>query len=44
MKPSSALQTHRDAIHRIVAAHRAANARIFGSVLHGNDTEGSDHV
>ena len=42
MKPSSALQTHRDAIRRIVAAHRAGNARIFGSVLHGNDAEGSD--
>ena len=42
MKPSTALQTHRDAIRRIVAAHRAANARIFGSVLHGSDAEGSD--
>lgn len=42
MKPSTALQTHRDAIRRIVAAHRAGNARIFGSVLHGNDAEGSD--
>ena len=42
MKPSTALQTHRDAIRRTVAAHRAGNARIFGSVLHGNDAEGSD--
>ena len=42
MKPSTALQTHRDDIRRIVAAHRAGNARIFGSVLHGNDAEGSD--
>jgi predicted nucleotidyltransferase len=42
MKPSHALHTHRAAIRRIVAAHRAANPRVFGSVLHGEDTEGSD--
>lgn len=42
MKPSTALHTHRDAIRRIVAAHRAGNARVFGSVVHGDDTEESD--
>lgn len=42
MKPSSALHSHRDAIRRIVAAHRASNARVFGSVAHGQDTEESD--
>lgn len=42
MKPSDALEPHREAIRRIVAAHRAQNARIFGSVAHGDDTEGSD--
>jgi predicted nucleotidyltransferase len=42
MKPSQALQTHRDAIRRIVEAHRARNARIFGSVLHGADNDDSD--
>lgn len=42
MKPSEALQTHREAIRRIVASHRACNPRVFGSVLHGDDTEGSD--
>lgn len=42
MKPSQALQTHRDAIRQIVMAHRARNPRVFGSVLHGEDTEGSD--
>ncbi len=42
MKPSEALQTHRDAIRRVVASHRACNARVFGSVLHGQDTEASD--
>ncbi|MDI9407927.1 MAG: nucleotidyltransferase domain-containing protein [Candidatus Pacebacteria bacterium] len=42
MKPSSALQSHRASIRLIVESHRAANARIFGSVLHGLDTEESD--
>jgi predicted nucleotidyltransferase len=42
MKPSQALNTHRTAIRRIVEAHRAHNARIFGSVARGNDTEASD--
>ena len=42
MRPSTALNTHRHAIRRIVAAHRAANPRVFGSVLYGADTEGSD--
>lgn len=42
MKPSVALASHRDAIRRVVASHRARNARVFGSVVHGNDTEGSD--
>jgi hypothetical protein len=42
MKPSEALSTHRAAIRRIVEAHRAVNARVFGSVLHGHDTDESD--
>lgn len=42
MKPSIALQSHRDAIRRIVESHRARNARVFGSVIHGDDTDGSD--
>lgn len=42
MKPSVALATHREAIRRVVEAHRACNARVFGSVIHGDDTEGSD--
>lgn len=42
MKPSQALQQHRAAIRRVVAAHRATNPRVFGSVLHGEDTEASD--
>ena len=42
MRPSQALQFHRAAIRSVVAAHRACNARVFGSVIHGLDTEGSD--
>lgn len=42
MKPSIAYQQHRDAIHQIVARHNAKNPRIFGSVLHGQDTDESD--
>lgn len=42
MKPSLALASHRDAIRRVVESHRACNARVFGSVIHGNDTEESD--
>lgn len=42
MKPSVALQTHRAAIRRLVEAHRAQNARVFGSVLQGTDGDGSD--
>jgi predicted nucleotidyltransferase len=42
MKPSIALQKHREAIRRIVESHHAKNARVFGSVLRGNDTDESD--
>jgi predicted nucleotidyltransferase len=42
MKPSLALQINRDAIRTVVERHRACNARVFGSVLHGDDHEGSD--
>ena len=42
MKPSQALASHRDAIRNVVALHRACNPRVFGSVIHGDDTEGSD--
>ncbi|KLD78904.1 nucleotidyltransferase family protein [Xanthomonas hyacinthi] len=42
MKPSLALETHREAIRRIVAAHNAGNPRVFGSVAHGQDSEDSD--
>ena len=42
VKPSIALEQHRDAIRRIVARHHASNARLFGSVLHGVDRPDSD--
>lgn len=42
MKPSDALVMHRAAIRSVVESHRARNARVFGSVLRGQDTEGSD--
>jgi predicted nucleotidyltransferase len=42
VKPSDALQAHRAAIRSVVQSHRAGNARVFGSVLHGLDTEQSD--
>ena len=42
MKPSLALQTHRASIRSVVERHRACNPRVFGSVLHGDDAEGSD--
>lgn len=42
MRPSIALQTHRDAIRKIALSHRVKNVRVFGSVLHGDDTEDSD--
>lgn len=42
MKPSLALQEHRATIRTVVERHRALNARVFGSVIHGNDHEGSD--
>lgn len=42
MKPSKALQNHREAIRQVVALHHARNARVFGSVIHGDDTDDSD--
>jgi predicted nucleotidyltransferase len=42
MKPSIAYEPHREEIRRIVEVHRGLNPRVFGSVLHGTDTEQSD--
>ena len=42
MRPSVALERHRDAVKALVAQHRAENPRVFGSVAAGTDTEMSD--
>jgi predicted nucleotidyltransferase len=42
MKPSLALERHRTEIRRIVESNQAANPRIFGSVVRGEDMETSD--
>jgi predicted nucleotidyltransferase len=42
MKPSVALNETRDAVRSAAGRFRAANPRIFGSVLHGSDRDGSD--
>jgi predicted nucleotidyltransferase len=42
MKPSEALDRYRPEIRAIVARHRSANPRVFGSARHGRDREGSD--
>ncbi|HET7369240.1 MAG TPA: nucleotidyltransferase family protein [Gammaproteobacteria bacterium] len=42
MKPSEALHEHRHAIRLVVESHRARNARVFGSVIRGEDTDTSD--
>jgi uncharacterized protein len=42
MKPSSALETNRLAVLKLVARYPFKNPRIFGSVPHGTDLDGSD--
>ena len=42
VKPSQALERHREAIRGIVERHHAANARVFGSALAGDDGDESD--
>lgn len=42
MKPSDALESNRAAIRKVVASHRACNARVFGSVARKADTDQSD--
>lgn len=42
MRPSEALNRHRDAIREIALRHRVTNVRVFGSVLRGEDSEESD--
>lgn len=42
MKPSALLQQHRIPIREAASRFAVANPRVFGSVLHGQDAEGSD--
>ena len=42
MRPSLALAQHRDAVCTAARRYCASNPRVYGSVLRGRDTEGSD--
>ncbi len=42
MKPSAALELKRTAVREATARFRTENPRVFGSVLHGTDLDGSD--
>ncbi|MGO9339880.1 MAG: nucleotidyltransferase family protein [Terracidiphilus sp.] len=42
MRPSEALPKHRDTIRQLVLEAGMANPRVFGSVVRGEDREGSD--
>lgn len=42
MRPSVVLNMKRIAVREAASRFRTANPRIFGSVLHGTDREGSD--
>ncbi|MBC7858859.1 MAG: nucleotidyltransferase family protein [Burkholderiaceae bacterium] len=42
MKPSIIFERNRSAIREATGRFRAANPRVFGSVLHGTDEDGSD--
>ncbi len=42
MRPSEALERHREEVREIVRRFGADNPRLFGSVARGEDTEGSD--
>ena len=42
MRPSDILDANRAAVREAVSRYRTTNPRIFGSVLHGTDHEGSD--
>lgn len=42
VRPSAVLNLKRSAVRAAVSRYRAANPRVFGSVLHGTDKFGSD--
>lgn len=42
VRPSVVLDMKRNAVRETVGRFRTANPRVFGSVLHGTDLDGSD--
>ena len=42
MRPSELLNSNKEKIPRVVESNNARNPRVFGSVLHRTDREGSD--
>ena len=42
MRPSVVLDRNRSAVREMASRFRTANPRVFGSVLHGTDRDGSD--
>jgi predicted nucleotidyltransferase len=42
MRPSEILPKHRDTIRQLVMQAGMSNPRVFGSVVHGADEDGSD--
>lgn len=42
MRPSTALESHREAAREAARRFRATNLRVFGSVVRGADVDGSD--
>lgn len=42
MKPSQALEAHRTELRQLAARYGVLHPRVFGSVLHGDDTDESD--
>jgi predicted nucleotidyltransferase len=42
MRPSEVFEQNRDFVREAVSRSRMRNPRIFGSVLHGTDKDGSD--
>lgn len=42
MKPSTSLELQRNAVRAAAERFRTVNPRVFGSVVHGIDTDGSD--
>lgn len=42
MRPSEALEAHRESVRSIVLSHRTMNPRVFGSAARGLDSAESD--